>query len=96
MAHTKESKAPTPQSAGLIDEVRVSARDGQHAAAEALRKFTRAVDDAIPEAVHPLRTKIVDAAIELAESLASAQYQFSKKLIRSADLALSSSDGTRE
>lgn len=96
MVHTKESQNQEAESADLIDEVRDSARVGQHAAADALRKFTRAVDDAIPEAVHPLRAKIIDAAIELAESLASAQYQFNKKLIRSADRALNTSDGEQK
>lgn len=93
MAHTKESTAPAQHSAELMDDVRDSARAGQHAAGEALRKFTRAVDEAIPEAVQPLRAKIIDAAIDLAEGLSNAQHQFNTKLIRSADRALSRSDG---
>ncbi len=88
-----ESKAPSAQPAELLDEVRESARTGQHAAAEALRKFSHTVDEAIPEAVQPLRAKILDAAIELADTLAAAQYQFNRKLIRSADRALTRSDG---
>ncbi|TQK30751.1 hypothetical protein [Arthrobacter sp. SLBN-53] len=96
MVQTRDSQDTAAEAADLIDEVRDSARVGQHAAADALRKFTRAVDDAIPEAVHPLRAKIIDAAIELAENLASAQYQFNKKLIRSADRALNTSDGDQK
>lgn len=89
---TTESNAPSAQTAELLDEVRESARTGQHAAAEALRKFTRTVDDAIPEAVQPLKATIIDAAIDLAETLAAAQYQFNRKLIRSADRALTRSE----
>lgn len=65
---------------------------GQHAVAEALRLFRQTVDEAVPEAVQPLRTKIVDAAIELADTLVAAQYQFNRNLVRSADRALNRSD----
>jgi precorrin-6x reductase len=92
MTKAPESQASTPSSE-LLEEVRESARVGQHAAAEALRKFRRTLDEVIPEAVHPLRTKIDDAAIELADTLATAQYQFNRNLIRSTDRALSASDG---
>lgn len=92
MTQTTESKAPAPRSTELLDEVRDSARVGQHAAAEAVRKFRQTIDEAIPEAVHPLRAKILDAAIDLADSLIAAQYQFNRKLIRSADRALTGSD----
>ncbi|MCI4674121.1 hypothetical protein [Candidatus Mycolicibacterium alkanivorans] len=56
----------------------------------------RHIDEAIPEAVQPLRTKLVDAAIELADKLVAAQYQFNRNLIRSADRALSKSDGEQK
>ncbi|HUH69012.1 MAG TPA: hypothetical protein VLZ05_09070 [Mycobacterium sp.] len=89
MAQTTKSSRSTD----LLDEIRESAKAGQHAAAEALRTFRQTLDEAIPEAVQPLRTKIVDAAIELADQLAAAQYQFNRKLVRTADRALSKSDG---
>jgi hypothetical protein len=60
--------------------------------AEALHAFRQTVDEAIPEAVQPLRTKIVDAAIELADKLAAAQYQLNRNLVRSAERALSSNE----
>jgi hypothetical protein len=93
MTETTKSPSPTTQPADLFDEVRESARTGQHAAAEALRKFSRTLDEAIPEAVQPLRTKIIDAAVDLADTLAAAQYQFNRKLIRTADRALTRPDG---
>ena len=62
MAKSAEKKTVAPRAVDLVDEVRESAKAGQHAAGEALRKFRQTVDDALPEAVQPLRTKIVDAA----------------------------------
>ncbi len=96
MPQTAETKTPARRPADLVDEVRESAKAGQHAAGEALRKFRHTVDEALPEAVQPLRTKIVDAAIELADQLVAAQYEFNRSLVRSADRALSKSDDAQE
>lgn len=83
-------------SVDLIDELRDSAKTGQHAVAEALHAFRQIVDEAVPEAVQPLRSKIVDAAIELADKLATAQYQLNRSLVRSAERALSSHEDTKK
>lgn len=80
----------------LLDEVRDSAKASQHAVAEALHTFRKTVDEAIPEAVQPLRNKIVDAAIELADRLATAQYQLNRNLVRGAERALSSHEGDKD
>lgn len=88
--------ASSSSSIDLLDEFRESARLGQHAAAEAWRQFNKVLDEAIPEAVNPLRTKVVDAAIRLADTLAAAQYQFHKNLIRSTEGALTRTDGGKE
>ena len=64
MTQAAESQSVASRSTDLLDEVRESAKVGQHAAAEALRIFRQTVDEAIPDAVQPLRTKIVDATIE--------------------------------
>ncbi len=93
MTSAKEAKSVASRSTDLLDEVRESAKAGQHAAAEALRAFHKTLDDAIPEAVQPLRTRIVDAAIELADKLVAAQYQFNRRLVATADRALSKADG---
>ncbi|MGZ8802281.1 MAG: hypothetical protein ACXWZL_06650 [Mycobacterium sp.] len=82
--------------AELLDEVRESAKMGQNAAVEALRKFRHTVNEAVPEALEPLRTQLVDAAIELADKLVTAQYQFNRNLVRTADRALSKSDEERK
>jgi hypothetical protein len=82
-------------STDLLDEFRESARMGQHAVAEAWRRFNKELDEAIPEAVHPLRAKVVDAAISLADTLAAAQYQFHRNLIRTTEGALTRTDGSK-
>ncbi len=92
MTQASGSQSVASRSTDLLDEVRESAKVGQHAAAEALRKFRDTVDEVVPDAVQPLRTKLVDAAIELADRLVAAQYQFNRNLIRTADRALSRPD----
>jgi hypothetical protein len=96
MTQAAESKSVAHRSTDLLDEIRESAKVGQHAAVEALRMFRDTVDEAIPETVEPLRTKLIDAAVELADKLVAAQYQFNRNLIHSADRALSKSDSDPE
>jgi len=88
MTNTVETTTAETKGMDLADELRESAKAGQHAASQALRKFRHTVDEAIPESVQPLRNKIVDAAIELAEDLVSAQYKFNRSLVKTADRAL--------
>ncbi|BBX07341.1 hypothetical protein [Mycolicibacterium aichiense] len=89
---TETGKQTTVEAPDLTDELRESAKAGQHAAGQALRKFRDAVDDAIPESVAPLRDKIVQAALDLADDLVSAQYKFHRSLLNTADRALTKSD----
>jgi hypothetical protein len=92
MSDTVQTSTEPAHTSELLEAVQESARGGQRAAAEAMRAFQRAVNEAIPGALQPLRTKLIDAAIELAESLTNAQYQFNRSLIRSADAALSKAE----
>jgi len=78
-----------PRAAELSDEVLESVKSGQQAAIEAVRKFVDSIDQALPEAVHPLRKTIVDSALELADQLVTTQYEFLRSVVRSADRALS-------
>ena len=96
MNQSAEKKTVAPRAVELVDEVRDSAKAGQEAATKALRKFRDTVDQAIPESVQPLRKKIVDAAIELADQLVDAQYKFHRSIVRSADRVLSKSDDGKE
>jgi hypothetical protein len=93
---TNTTHSTSAASGDLLHEVSESAKLGQHTTAEALRRFRKTVDQAIPETLQPLRTKVVDAAIDLAETLVAAQYQFNRNLIRSADRALSKADGDHQ
>ncbi|ORB63901.1 hypothetical protein [Mycolicibacterium tusciae] len=96
MVQAVESQQATSHSIDLLDDVRDAAKVGQHAAAEALRAFRQTVDEAVPQAVEPLRTKIVDAAVELADKLVAAQFQLNRDLIHSAERALTKSDGDKK
>jgi flagellar biosynthesis/type III secretory pathway protein FliH len=103
MTQTAKAKAVVstePEDRGamaeLADDVRESAKAGQHAASEALRKFRTTVDEAIPETVQPLRKTIVDAAIEFADKIVTAQYELNRSIVRTADRVLSKSADTKE
>ncbi|TGD85505.1 hypothetical protein BayCH28_20985 [Mycolicibacterium sp. CH28] len=91
MTNATETHTEPSPSSELLEEVHESAKVGQNAAADALRTFRETVNETVPEALQPLRTKLVDAAIDLADKLVTAQYQFNRNLIRSADRALGSS-----
>ena len=92
MPKSTEKKTEALRGVDLVDEVRESAKAGQHGASKALRKFRRTVDEATPKNLQPLRKTIVDAAIDLADQLVTAQYEFHRSIARSADRALSKSD----
>jgi hypothetical protein len=96
MVQAVEPQHEASQPIDLLDDVRDAAKVGQHAAADALRAFRQTVDEAVPQAVQPLRTKIVDAAIELADKLVAAQFQLNRDLIRSAERAMDTSDGEKK
>ena len=76
----------------LRDDVRESAKAGQQAATDALRKFRDTVNEVVPEAMQPLRDKLVGSALELADKLVSVQYDFHRNLIQTADRALNRPD----
>jgi hypothetical protein len=96
MVQAVDPQHVTSHSIDLLDDVRDAAKVGQHAAAEALRAFRQTVDEAVPQAVEPLRTKIVEAAVELADKLVAAQFQLNRDLIHSAERALTKSDGDQK
>ncbi len=98
MTESTENKTIAPQEPHLTGELLESAKAGQKAAADAVRKFSKTVYTAIRErreairedsALHSLRTTILDAALEMADQLVTAQYDFLRSVVRSADRALS-------
>lgn len=101
MTESTENKTVAPREPHLTGEVLESAKAGQKSASDAVREFTKTVDDALRErreairedsALHSLRTTLVDAAIKLADQLVTAQYEFHRSIVRSAERALSKPD----
>ena len=101
---TRKRTATAPRPAGKVDkskelseEVLDSLEKGQRAAIEAVRKFIDTVDHALPALPHgegpTRRQEIVDSALEMADRLVHAQYDFIHKVIDSAGKALTKSDG---
>ena len=100
----RTTTAPRPASAvdrtkELSEEVLDSLEKGQRAAIEAVRKFVDTVDQALPALPHgegpSRRQEIVDSALEMADRLVHAQYDFIHKVIDSAGKSLTKSDGGR-
>ena len=85
---TEKGADVLPRGTDLSDEVLESVKSGQQAAIDAVRTFVDKVDEALPDAVHPLRQTIVDSALELADQLVTTQYEFLRSIVRSADRAL--------
>ena len=81
----------------LSEEVLDSLEKGQRAAIEAVRKFLDTVDHALPALPHgegpSKRQEVVDPALEMADRLVHAQYEFIHKVIDSAGKSLTKSDG---
>ena len=102
----RKRTATAPRPAGKVDktkelseEVLDSLEKGQRAAIEAVRKFVDTVEDTLPALPHgegpSKRQEIVDSALEMADRLVHAQYDFIHKVIDSAGESLTKSDGGR-
>ena len=103
---TRKRTTTAPRSATAVDktkelseEVLDSLEKGQRAAIEAVRKFVDTVDHTLPALPHgegpSKRQEIVDSALEMADRLVHAQYDFIHKVIDSAGKSLTKSDGGR-
>ena len=89
-----EKKTVVERAAGLSDEVLESVEAGRRAAIEAVRKFVDTVDEVTPALVDASRRKtIVDAALDLADSLVTTRVEFLRSVVRSASEVLSSKPG---
>jgi hypothetical protein len=89
-----EKKTVVEQAAGLSDEVLESVEAGRRAAIEAVRKFVDTVDEVTPALVDASRRKtIVDAALDLADSLVTTRVEFLRSVVRNASEAVSSKPG---
>ncbi len=89
-----EEKTVAEQVADVSEEVLKSVESGQRAAIDAVRKFVGTVDEAIPALVDVSRRKtIVDAALDLADSLVTTRVEFLRSVVRSASETVSSKPG---
>lgn len=79
------------RTAELSEEVLKSVEAGQRAAIEAVRKFVDAVDEVIPAiGDRPSRREtVINAALEMADTLVTTQYDFLRSAVRSAVRSLS-------
>ncbi len=93
-----EKKTVVERAAGLSDEVLESVEAGRRAAIAAVRKFVDTIDEATPALVDPTRRKtIIDAALDLTDSLVTTRLEFLRSVVRSASEAVSGkSDGAKE
>lgn len=81
----------------LSDELLDSVEIGRHAVIEAVRRFVSAVEEVVPPLVYPsLRKRIVDAAVDLADELASVRMEFLRSIVHSAGHTLGSPDGEKQ
>ena len=83
---------PTELSEDLLEEVKT----GQQAAIKAVRKFVDALDKTLEEGEGPSqRDEIVDSALDMADRLVETQYDFLRKVVRSAGKSLGASDSAK-
>jgi hypothetical protein len=92
---TGRAATAVDRTARLSEDVLDSVEAGQRAAIDAVRKFTATVDDALPAHgdSHSKRQDVVDSAMEMADRLVHAQYDFIRKVIASAGKEISRSNG---
>ena len=79
----------------LSEQTLESVEKGQRAAIEAVRKFVDTVDEKLPSIgdEHPsIRQELVDAGLEMADSLVHTQYGFLREVVGSAGKALGASE----
>jgi len=90
MPETKTQRSILDRTTELSDDMLESVESGQRAAIEAVRKFVETVDRALPALGErpSRRQEIIDSALEMADRLVHAQYDFIHKVIDSAGKSL--------
>ena len=98
--HTARPAAAVDRTAKLSENVLESIEKSQRAAIDAVRKFVETVDHALPALPHgdgPTgRQEVVDSALEMADRLVHAQYEFIRKVIDSASQTVKRSDDAKK
>jgi hypothetical protein len=73
------------KSVELSEEVLEEIKDGQEAAIQVVRGFVGSVDETLAGSASPSQVEeIVDSALKMADKLVETQYDFLKKVVRSA------------
>lgn len=97
---TKADATPSPEPGAidrgteLSEQVLEQIKEGQESAIEAVRRFMKSVDGALPpDSEEPSRRQeIVDSALEMSEKLVKTQYDFLTNVVRSAGRSLGASE----
>ena len=88
-----EHKTAVARATELSDDVLRAVESGQHAVIEATTKFIDTVDEALPLTGKGAsrRQKVIDAAMEVADRLVHALYDFLRTVVRDAGKTLTRS-----
>jgi hypothetical protein len=96
-ARKHSPKVTADRTTVLSKEVLESMESGQREAIDAVRKFMDSVDKALP--LHgegpSRRQEVVDSALGLADRLVHTQYDFLRKVVKSAGESLNKADGEK-
>jgi hypothetical protein len=86
------------RAADLSEDVLGQVEDAQRAAIKAVRKFVEKVDEAIPAlGDRPTRREtVIEAALDMADSLVKTQYEFLRNVVRSTDETLNKAEDAKE
>jgi len=86
----RAARTPLDRTAVVSQEVFDEVEAGQRAAIQAVKQFVDTVDRTLPpHGEGPSRRQdVVDAAMEMADQLVHTQYEFLRKVVRSAGKAL--------
>jgi vacuolar-type H+-ATPase subunit H len=84
--------ATTDRPIELSERVLKEIKEGQEAAIEAVRSFTKTIDKTLAEGDSPTQAEqIVESALKMADKLVETQYTFLKEVVQSAGESLGSS-----
>ena len=99
-AHKRSPKTAAERAEQLSEEVLEQVEAGQRAAIQAVKQFVDTVDRTLPRSgddpeTPSKRQDVVDAAMEMADQLVHTQYDFLRKVVRSAGRSLSGPRGAK-
>ena len=92
-----DARSAVELTAELSEDVLRSLDDGARSAIEAVREFVNTVDRVLPPNSEgpSRREEVTDSALEMAQRLVNAQYDFLRKVMDSASKSLTGSNDTK-